>query len=306
MVKALTTEEFVKKYSLLNKPVDIVGDYLNCKTKIKCKCLICGEYFETTPDSLMQGRIHKPCAMKIFGVKKTSSTEIFSKKLLKINEHIEVIGEYINAITPIKIKCKKCNNIFNMTPNCLLNGQSCPKCRHRSYRKTTNEFKSEIFKLAGDEYELLSEYSTCREKVTMLHRKCGNSFKIIPNNFLWGNRCPYCKKSKGESKIEDYLKKQNIEYISQKTFNGLIGTGNGKLKYDFYLPQYNILVEFQGKQHEYSIDYFGGERQFEIQKEHDKRKREYAKQNNIVLIEINYLDFENIEEILSKELGLIA
>lgn len=58
--KPLKTEEFIKKYSSLNKPVEIIGEYVNCKTKIKCKCLICGDAFEITPDCLMQGQIHKP------------------------------------------------------------------------------------------------------------------------------------------------------------------------------------------------------------------------------------------------------
>ena len=76
------------------------------------------------------------------------------------------------------------------------------------------------------------------------------------------------------------------------------------LSYDFYLQQYNLLIEFQGKQHEQPIEYFGGEKTFKKQQEHDKRKREYAKQNNINLLEIWYYDFDNITEILNKELGL--
>ena len=78
---------------------------------------------------------------------------------------------------------------------------------------------------------------------------------------------------------------------------------NGLLSYDFYLPIYNLLIEFQGIQHEQPIEYFGGEEQFEIQQEHDKRKREYAKQNNINLLEIWYYDIDNIEEILTNTLN---
>lgn len=75
-----------------------------------------------------------------------------------------------------------------------------------------------------------------------------------------------------------------------------------KLSYDFYVPDCNILIEFNGEQHEHPIEYFGGEQRFEIQKEHDKRKKTYAKNNNIELLEIWYYDFDNIEDILKSHL----
>ena len=90
-----------------------------------------------------------------------------------------------------------------------------------------------------------------------------------------------------------------------KTFEDLKGVGGYKLRYDFYLPTYNVLIEYQGKQHEEVIEYFGGEEKFKIQQEHDRRKREYAEKYNIKLLEIWYWDFKNIEEILSKELNLL-
>ena len=88
MSKTLTTKEFIEKYSSLDKPVKIIGEYVNCKTKIKCKCLICNNLFEMTPDCLMQGQIHKPCAMKLAGAKKLSNTESFKEKLEKKPETV--------------------------------------------------------------------------------------------------------------------------------------------------------------------------------------------------------------------------
>ena len=84
----------------------------------------------------------------------------------------------------------------------------------------------------------------------------------------------------------------------------MLGVHNGLLSYDFYIPNYNYLFEFQGRQHEEPIDFFGGEEQFKIQQEHDRRKREYAKEHNINLLEIWYYDIDNIEDILTKTLNL--
>ena len=75
------------------------------------------------------------------------------------------------------------------------------------------------------------------------------------------------------------------------------------MSYDFYLPDYNLLIECQGEQHERFIRGFHEtEESFEKQLEHDRRKREYAKKNNIDLLEIWYYDMDSIEEILIEKL----
>ena len=96
----------------------------------------------------------------------------------------------------------------------------------------------------------------------------------------------------------------NNLYESQKFFEDLKGIRGRVLTFDFYLPQFNLLIEFQGKQHEKPIKYFGGKDSFEIQQEHDRRKREYSKLHNINLLEIWYYDINKIEEIMTKALGL--
>ena len=96
----------------------------------------------------------------------------------------------------------------------------------------------------------------------------------------------------------------DISFVSQKRFNGLTGYSNRKLSYDFYLPPYNKLIEFQGVQHERPVEYFGGKEKFEIQQEYDKRKRNYAKEHNIDLIEIWYYDYNNIAQILNNNLKI--
>ena len=138
-------------------------------------------------------------------------------------------------------------------------------------------------------------------------------------------RCPECQYSKGEEAISNYFinkefikisqeefeklideNKYNVNYyIPQKEFDGLIGINNGLLSYDFYLPKYNLLIEYQGEQHEhYCKGFHKSKKDFEKQQEHDRRKREYCLNNNINLLEIWYYDFDNIEEILERELKI--
>lgn len=125
----------------------------------------------------------------------------------------------------------------------------------------------------------------------------------ISSSNTYNFRCPECQYSKGEQRISEYLTKNSIKYIPQKEYNDLLGINNGQLSYDFYLPQYNLLIEYQGEQHKkYIPGFHKSKKDFEKQVEHDKRKKEYAQLNNIKLLEIWYWDYDRIEEILELQL----
>ena len=103
------------------------------------------------------------------------------------------------------------------------------------------------------------------------------------------------------------MNSKNIKYVREKTFPNLLGVGNEPLRYDFYIPKYNLLIEYQGEQHYKPQDFKGegiekAKSKFKRQQKHDKYKREYAKENNIDLLEIPYWEFKNIEEILNKNI----
>ena len=114
-------------------------------------------------------------------------------------------------------------------------------------------------------------------------------------------RCPECQCSKGEIEVGKILLKKELDYFPQKTFDGLLGLGNGLLSYDFYLYKYNLLIEYQGEMHERFVKgIHKSKKDFEKQQEHDRRKKEYAEQHSIKLLEIWYWDFDNIKKILDK------
>ena len=122
-----------------------------------------------------------------------------------------------------------------------------------------------------------------------------------------GSGCPYLTTYKGEGYIKQYLQRNNISFNIQQKFSDLLGTGDGQLSYDFSIfdKKYElILIEYNGIQHYESRDYFGGEEQLKKQKEHDKRKRDYAKKHGYKLITVKYTydTYESVEEYLDKEL----
>ena len=81
----------------------------------------------------------------------------------------------------------------------------------------------------------------------------------------------------------------------KKTFKGC--KSKKLLQFDFYLPKYNILIEYDGIQHYKPVGFFGGKKEFKETQMRDNIKNKYCKDNNINLIRIRY--DENIEERLS-------
>ena len=125
-------------------------------------------------------------------------------------------------------------------------------------------------------------------KLKVKHNKCGNIYKVTPSNFLRGYRCPYCNSPKGEVAISKILDNLNINYEAQKTFDDL--KDKSYLSYDFYIPNQNILIEYQGIQHYEPVDIFGGEGAFISQQKHDKMKLDYAKEHGYNLITVPYTE----------------
>jgi hypothetical protein len=185
------------------------------------------------------------------------------------------------------------------------------KCPYCSGRNASEDYNLKIInpKLCGEwDYnknkKKPEEYTPgSNQKVWWKCRECRHEWKATIHNRSNGRNCPECNLSKGELRIKDILIKFNILYISQKEFDGLIGLGNGLLSYDFYLLDYNLLIEYQGIQHEkFCRGLHKSKKDFEKQREHDRHKKEYAYNNNIKLLEIWYWDYDNIEEILTNYL----
>lgn len=128
---------------------------------------------------------------------------------------------------------------------------------------------------------------------------CGNIWSATPNKILSAKQsCPSCSSSHGEREIERFLKNNNFKYEPQKEFDGLIGAYL-PLRYDFYLPTNNILIEYQGEYHDGNVRNQSKEELLKRQ-DYDAKKRDYANEHNIKLIEIWYWDFDRIETILSN------
>ncbi len=215
--------------------------------------------------------------------------------------------EYKNNYIKLKWKCLKedCGETFEMSWNNIQSGWGCGYCAGKQVG-LSNCLATKNPELAKEWHPTKNGDITPYDVTSSSHKKiwwicqeknCQHEWYTSPNGRK-NSGCAECSKSKGEKKIKEIFDLNNIYCIPQQEFNGLIGIGGGNLSYDFYLPQYNLLIEYQGEFHD-GTAYQQTKKQFKIQQEHDKRKKEYAQDNNINLLEIWYCDFDNIEEILS-------
>ncbi len=166
-------------------------------------------------------------------------------------------------------------------------------------RLTTEEFIKNAKMIHDGKYDYsLVNYNNSHIKIKIICPKHGE-FLQKPNAHLNGRGCPMCNESKGEKEIIRYFKEKNIKYKPQKTFENC----NYKyvLRFDFYLPEYNLCVEYNGLQHYIPIDFFGGIRTFNINKERFEIKENFCKENKIDLLVIKYDD--NIIEKLINQLA---
>lgn len=227
----------------------------------------------------------------------------------KINNPYLVLlsDKYINARTNLKWKCLKdgCGETFEAKWDHIQSNHGCPYCAGVKVCLSNC--------LATKRPELAKEWHTVKngdltpyditygsgQKVWWECNECGYEWRISPSA-RYKHGCPKCNESKGEKFISSIFDLYNINYISQKTFPDCIY--KYVLRFDFYLPDFNVCIEYNGRQHYEPVEYFGGEKQFQLQQQLDQIKRDYCKNNNINLIEIPYWDFDNIEMILKDNI----
>lgn len=190
----------------------------------------------------------------------------------------------------ISIKCRKCNQVFTKPITEYLKNSDCYYCETKQMLNTEG-FKSILAK----EYELIGEYKDSETPVLLRHN-CGFIWKIAPkrlNNYVG---CPKCniKMSKGANKIKQWLEGK-FQFEIEKKF---AWQSNQLRRYDFYIPEYNTIIEFHGEQH-YCENHFFKTPVLEQQKIDDSKRAEALK-NNVNYIEIGFFEIDSISEILNN------
>mgnify|MGYP003571244943 CR=1 FL=1 len=272
-----------------NKVEDVIIIGKN-NNKLNCKCEICGYEWNTYKNCILQNHKCPRCAIK----RRALTDEEFINRLDKINKDVILLEKYNGMNNKVNVRCKICGKEYKVTPNNLLKGNKCKNCL-----KIKRTYKKEEIENKLDKISIIGEYKNTHTKTLFECNKCKHQWSALPSSILYGTGCPNCCLSKGEKYIKQFLEDKNIIFEQQKRFLDLFYKNyKNKLSYDFYLPDYNLLIEYNGKQHYQPINRFGGEESFIEQQNRDKLKIQYAKDKNLNLLIIKY--DEDIKEKLKE------
>jgi very-short-patch-repair endonuclease len=278
--KKLTLDEFIEKAKKIHgdKYDYSLVEYKNNKSKVK---IICPEHglFIVNPSNHLRGNTCKSCF-------NSGRRQDFIKnaKMIHGDKYDYSLVEYKNNKSKVKIICPE-HGVFEQLPIKHINEkQKCPKCR--GYYRSNDEFINLAIKIHGDKYSYhKTKYVGKKEKITVICKTHGD-FNVRYYDHLKGVGCSICSISKGEIEVKNWLEYKGIKYIQQHKFDDC--KYKNRLPFDFYLPEHNICIEYDGIQHYVIKDFFGGENGFNDIKKRDSIKEKYCEYNKIKLIRVKY------------------
>lgn len=129
---------------------------------------------------------------------------------------------------------------------------------------------------------------------------CGN-IVILTQEELTKQGCgAACAISRGEVCAADIFNELGVRYQVQKKFEDF------DMRFDFFLPDYNIAIECDGAQHFRSINSeWNSDTKLQETRARDAAKQEYCKEHNIKLIQIPFWDHktlsvENLKKVIEN------
>lgn len=275
-------------------------EYINCDTPVDIVCPTHG-LFKQRPYLHSRGAICRKCADVQNG--KNNTKNDFIDRVIKLynNKYNYDKTIYRGAREKLIVTCKE-HGDFQVTATNHLRGRGCKECHYNKLRVIFNLTTQEFIERADLVHDCYYSYSKVvyehnHKKVTITCPIHGD-FAQLPGNHFAGKGCKKCKSSSGENKIRQLLCGLTIDFVEQQIFHDCRNIR--LLPFDFYLPDKNVCIEYDGEQHYKPIEFFGGQERFEERQKIDIIKTNYCKINSIGLIRISYKEKVTKEFILSQ------
>ena len=291
--------------------LDVICDPNKSNTYLSVQCS-CGTITELTVTDVTKN-IKKDCGCM--------RRKRLDEKVIEQYKHL--VNTTINSWTVLKIvppneKCRKtsalckcqCGTIKAVRIQYLLDGRSkdCGCGRKAMLRETRTK------NLVGQRFgklvvvELLEDSNKFNRRLYRCKCDCGNEVIVQSSCLLNGytSSCG-CLISYYNMYIDQFLNRNNINHISEYP----VVIDGVRYRYDFYLPEYNLFIEYDGQQHFEVPRYYGEDIKsnqaiLEKTQQHDKIKDKYCKDNNINLLRIPYWEKDNIETIINNHLQRLS
>jgi very-short-patch-repair endonuclease len=309
MRRSLTKDEFVSRSREKH------GDrydysktvYVTTRKKVEIGCKIHGGFWQAPRSHLQRkgcptcGEDHRATTQRF------TNEEFIEKSKLQHGDRYDYSNVYYtHSRANVNIICKD-HGMFSQSPGHHLQGHGCPVCgviRRVNIRLSTNEEFIEKSKLQhGDRYDYsMIEYINSLTKVNIICKVHG-AFSQTPSDHLRGHGCPTCRSSRGNMRVSQYLTNNDIKFESEKKFPGM--RYKQSLFLDFYLPDSNLAIEFDGRQHFEVVDVFGGKEEFEKIQIRDRIKNEFCRETGIHLLRIRYDEINDTEKLIESFVNTI-
>lgn len=305
------TDRFLREVKLLPDKDDyIFSDYEDIsgsRSKFTVQCKECSHVWETEINRFFSHGSR--CFVCARGGPRWSVEKFLREIDLLKDKEDYIFSDYENINrnkSKFTVYCKKCNNVWSVDIDHFFGRNS--RCINCFKKRWTNNRVIEEFNLTADsdKFEvILTEEIICDQSRFAVKCKKGHIWVTTPQRyFISKSRCPICNESKGEKKIASFLEQAGIIFEREKRFSDCRCVY--PLPYDFYLPNFNLLIEMQGEQH-YKISRWSRNleknlKQFEQIQKRDSIKKQFAVDNGYRFLEISYEEINQIEEILTREL----
>jgi hypothetical protein len=285
---------------------------------IKADCPIHGE-FEQMACEHLRGRGCEKCGRAQIGLARRLSFKQWKKIADETHrENYEYDkSSYTTSKGTIRIRCSKHGWFEQRAGMHAYVGHGCEQCgneRVSSLRtRTLEQLLKQALAVHGNTYDY-SEIKSDQESNNVIYDSVGKIpiickehgvFSINPNNHIYLQQgCPECSATKGEVRVRQYLELNQIDYVFQWSDHDC--TDKGKLRFDFYLPDHRVAIEFDGQQHFMPVNFTGSMTEkemiakFDDVLRRDAIKEDWCKAKEIRLIRVPYT--ENVEKTLMKEL----
>lgn len=306
--KKLTQEEFEKYCKKYNTKLTPVGKYIDSRTPVECKCNFCGAIKTYYPNNIYSNNGCRICSAKARciteGEYKNSIVKIFGEnqyELIHLNKDDGCKGYSI-------VKHLVCGNEYPVTMDAMINGKrGCPHCSNH-IPHTEERILERLSTLPDiDKYHInkiyrTEKYGRLRWVCSFTHKDCGTEFEMLFDSFYHqGCRCPKCmaKISLGAEKVKEVLLESGYDFVKEKKFPDCKDVR--LLPFDFYIPDLNLVIEYDGEQHFKPNGQYG--EKIDSTQKHDNMKNAYCQEHGIDLLRISYTQFDMIESILKSKLA---
>lgn len=294
-MRKYTTTEFISQAQKIHK-----NKYDYSETKYfgdsKNITIICPKHgkFKQRADHHKKGCGCPKCKNEKISDVRRMSDEIFFEicKNIHDNYYSYEKSNYTKANNKIIIICPK-HGEFTQKAFHHKSGHKCPLCSSEENAKNQALTKIEFIQKAENvhknryDYSLV-QYKNTKTKVKIICKEHG-VFRQQPSNHLSGKGCPFCNcYSKAEKEIASILIENKIQFIFQKAFPYFLTPLGNPYRFDFYLPDINSIIEYDGLHHFSPIQKWGGQKYLAQTKKRDESKNEYCRKNNIEMIRINF------------------